>query len=240
MRTRVKICCILSTVELRAAVAAGADAVGFVGPMPSGPGVLDEALIPRLAARVPPAVAGVLLTSATEPQRLIAQAAAARVATLQLVDEVAAPVYAALRQTLPAVKLIQVVHVTGPGSLEVADRAAGLADAILLDSGRPAATLRELGGTGRRHDWAISRRIVAASPVPVWLAGGLDSSNVEEAIRGRCGPSASTCARACGSPAGSTPSGCGRSWRQPHARRERHDGGARRRRHGWPRADRDA
>ena len=55
-------------------------------------------------------------------------------------------------------------------------------DAILLDSGNPSLSVKELGGTGRRHDWAISRQIREAVDVPVWLAGGLNPDNAREAI----------------------------------------------------------
>ncbi|HEY7412586.1 MAG TPA: phosphoribosylanthranilate isomerase, partial [Vicinamibacteria bacterium] len=55
-------------------------------------------------------------------------------------------------------------------------------DALLLDSGRPGAAVKELGGTGRRHDWAVSRRIRERVPVPLFLAGGLTPANVREAV----------------------------------------------------------
>ena len=55
--------------------------------------------------------------------------------------------------------------------------------AFLLDSGRPSAVAPEFGGTGRVHDWEISRAFVEKSPVPVFLAGGLAPTNVGAAIR---------------------------------------------------------
>jgi phosphoribosylanthranilate isomerase len=61
--------------------------------------------------------------------------------------------------------------------------AAGEADALLLDSGNPSLRVKELGGTGRVHDWTISRRICADAGVPVFLAGGLGPGNVAEALR---------------------------------------------------------
>jgi phosphoribosylanthranilate isomerase len=56
-------------------------------------------------------------------------------------------------------------------------------DALLLDSGNQSLPVKELGGTGRTHDWSVSRRIVEAAPVPVYLAGGLTPDNVGEAVR---------------------------------------------------------
>ncbi len=182
-RPRVKICCISSVAEARLAVAAGAHALGLVSAMPSGPGVIDEALIARVAAAVPPPVSAFLLTSLQDAPALVAQQRRLGVATLQLVDAVAPAVYTELRRELPGVRLVQVVHVTGSESLDEAREVAAHVDAILLDSGNPKAAVKELGGTGRRHDWGVSRRIREAVEVPVFLAGGLNAGNVAEAVR---------------------------------------------------------
>jgi phosphoribosylanthranilate isomerase len=75
-----------------------------------------------------------------------------------------------------------VIHVAGEQSVAEAVAAAAHADALLLDSGQPHAPIKVLGGTGRFHDWAVSRRIVEAAPCPVFLAGGLRADNVGAAI----------------------------------------------------------
>jgi phosphoribosylanthranilate isomerase len=181
-RTRIKICCIQSADEARLAIAHGADALGLVGTMPSGPGPIDDELIARVAAEVPPPVATFLLTSETEADAIIAHARRCRTNTLQLVDRVADQVYPRLRQALPGVKLVQVIHVAGEEAVAEAIAAAAHADALLLDSGQPHAAIKVLGGTGRVHDWAVSRRIVEAVPCPVFLAGGLRADNVAAAI----------------------------------------------------------
>ncbi len=183
MRTRVKICCIADEAELRRAVAAGADAIGLVGPMPSGPGPIPEARIARLARAAPPAVASFLLSAARSAAALAEAATAAGVGTLQIVDHLAAEEHRALRRLLPALKLVQVIHVEDRSALELARALAPGVDGLLLDSGRPSAPVPELGGTGRTHDWGIARAIVEAVPVPVLLAGGLVAGNVAEAIR---------------------------------------------------------
>jgi phosphoribosylanthranilate isomerase len=77
---------------------------------------------------------------------------------------------------------VQVVHVRGEVALREAAEAAPHVDAILLDSGNPDLEVKELGGTGRRHDWALSRRIREESEAPLFLAGGLTSENVRAAI----------------------------------------------------------
>ena len=182
VRTRVKICCISSVAEARAAVAAGADAIGLVSAMPSGPGVIDEDLIADIAAAAPPALGTFLLTSKTDPAAIVAQQRRCGVNTVQLCDALDAGAYPVLREALPGVALIQVIHVRGDGDVAEAVRIGATVDGLLLDSGNPAGTVKELGGTGRIHDWALSRRIVAESPCPVFLAGGLNAGNVADAI----------------------------------------------------------
>ncbi len=182
MKPRVKVCCIGSAEEARLAVECGASAVGLVSEMPSGPGVIAEELIAEIAARVPPGVATFLLTCRQDADSIVAQQRRCRVNTLQLCDRVPAGTYAELRAHLPGVSLVQVVHVGGEESFEEAMSAARHVDALLLDSGDQSLAVKELGGTGRTHDWRVSRRIVEASPVPVFLAGGLKPENVAEAV----------------------------------------------------------
>jgi phosphoribosylanthranilate isomerase len=150
--------------------------------MPSGPGPIDDALIARIAAGVPPPVATFLLTSETAADAIVAHARRCRTNTLQLVDRVVDGVYPQLRAALPGIKLVQVIHVAGEASVSEAIAAATQADALLLDSGQPHAAIKVLGGTGRVHDWALSRRIVESVPCPVFLAGGLRADNVGAAI----------------------------------------------------------
>ena len=183
MRTRVKICCISSVGEARAAVSAGADAIGLVSAMPSGPGVIEEDLIAEIAAAAPPAIGTFLLTSKTDPAAIIAQQRRCGVNTIQLCDALDASAYPALREALPGIALIQVIHVRDESAVAEAVRIAAMVDGLLLDSGNPTGRAKELGGTGRVHDWALSRRIVADAPCPVILAGGLNAGNVADAIR---------------------------------------------------------
>ena len=180
---RVKICCISSEHEAAVAIAHGAAALGLVSRMPSGPGVVDEDRIAAIVATVPPPVATFLLTSATAADAIIAQQHQMRPTTLQLVDHLTPDVHRALRAALPGITLVQVVHVEDATSVEYAISVASTVDALLLDSGRLSAPVRELGGTGRTHDWSLSRRIRDEAGKPVFLAGGLHSGNVAEAIR---------------------------------------------------------
>lgn len=181
-RPAVKICCIQSIEEARLALSAGAAALGLVARMPSGPGPISDEIIAEIVAALPPEVDTFLLTCETEAEEIIAHHARCPTRTLQLVDAVSHADLKQLRTALPDTRLIQVIHVVGPESLAEALALAPLVDALLLDSGNPSAAVKELGGTGRVHDWSVSRSIVEQSGVPVWLAGGLNPSNVRTAI----------------------------------------------------------
>lgn len=182
MIPRVKICCISSLEEANFAVQFGASALGLVGQMPSGPGVISDELIFEIARKSPPSIGTFLLTSETDAQAIIQHQKKVNTNTVQIVDALESGTYAEIRHALSGIKLVQVIHVTGEESLEEAQRIAPEVDAILLDSGNPNLAVKELGGTGRTHNWAVSRRIVESVPVPVFLAGGLKPENVREAI----------------------------------------------------------
>ncbi len=179
---RVKICCISSVDEARTAVAAGASALGLVSAMPTGPGVIEEAEIAAIAASVPPALGTFVLTSLQSAGPIIAQQRRCRTNTVQIVDRLRDGTYAELHAGMPGVSIVQVVHVTGLESIAEAEAVAARVDAVLLDSGNPTLAAKELGGTGRVHDWTISRQIRECLDVPVFLAGGLRSDNVAAAI----------------------------------------------------------
>ena len=183
MRTRVKICCISSVEEARLAIHAGADALGLVGKMPSGPGPIDDELILTIAKTIHPPVSSFLLTSEQSATGIINHLKKTHINTVQLVDELTEGTYSQIREALPHLRIVRVIHVTGEESIEQALQVNDLADAILLDSGNPKATLKTLGGTGNTHDWRISRKIVESVSIPVFLAGGLHYNNVAEAIK---------------------------------------------------------
>ncbi len=186
MRTRVKICCMASPSEVRAAAVAGADCIGAVGPMPSGPGPIDDAAARTVIAAAPPGVTPFLLTQESEIEGLAQHVRATRATVVQLVRHVDPRLHADIREALPWVKIVQVVHVEDADALELARGYALTADALLLDSGNPKAfadgAVEALGGTGRTHDWRLSRQIVQVVNKPVYLAGGLTPFNVADAI----------------------------------------------------------
>ena len=180
---RIKICCINSVKEARLAIRQGADALGLVGQMPSGPGVVADDLAAEIVRITPPPVATFMLTSETTVAGILAHHRCVGANTIQLVDAVLPGTYAQLRMALPAVKLVQVIHVIDEKTVDEALAAVqDGADALLLDSGNPNLAVKELGGTGRVHNWTVSRQIIVQSTIPVFLAGGLNAGNVRQAI----------------------------------------------------------
>jgi phosphoribosylanthranilate isomerase len=182
-KPRVKICCIASVEEASLAIKLGASAVGLVSAMPSGPGPIPEDLIARIAKTIPPGVTSFLLTSKQSVSEIIAQHRRCKTSAIQLCDRLETGAYAKLREARPGIGIVQAVHVTGEGAFDEACDVAPHVDAILLDSGKPSLTIKELGGTGRTHDWSLSKRIREEVRVPVFLAGGLTAYNVVEGVR---------------------------------------------------------
>ena len=178
----IKVCCIASVEEARIAVANGASAIGLVGKMPSGPGPISDERIYEIAKATPPPVATFLLTCETSINEIIRHHQRTFTNTIQIVDELSEGKYDELKKHLPAVKIVQVIHVVDESSVDDAVRISEYVDALLLDSGNPKLAVKELGGTGRVHNWKLSRKIVEQSLVPVFLAGGLNETNVRQAI----------------------------------------------------------
>lgn len=183
MYCRIKICCISSSEEARLAIRYGADALGLVGRMPSGPGPIADELIGSIAKSIHPPIASFLLTSEQTAKGIIAHVNRVHTNTVQIVDELAEGSYDEIRKALPHLKIVQVIHVTDEESIGQALQVHTHVDAILLDSGNPKAAVKTLGGTGNTHNWDISRELVKEVNVPVFLAGGLHAGNVQEAIK---------------------------------------------------------
>jgi phosphoribosylanthranilate isomerase len=168
--------------EAKVAIHHGADALGLVGKMPSGPGPIPDWLISEIVKTIPPPVASFLLTSEQASEEIIYHVKRVGANTVQIVDELTTGTYDDIRTALPHLRIVQVIHVSDEQSIEEAVQVASSVDALLLDSGNPKASLKTLGGTGNVHNWEISREIVKAVDIPVFLAGGLHSNNVLQAI----------------------------------------------------------
>jgi phosphoribosylanthranilate isomerase len=181
-RPRVKICCISSLNEAKMAINYGASALGLVGKMPSGPGVINDSLISEIAKSVPPPISTFLLTSETRAEDIVSHYKKVHTTTIQIVDELSNRAYQRLRAELPNVKFVQVIHVIDENSVKEAIEISEFVDAILLDSGNPNLSVKELGGTGRTHNWDLSKQIRERINIPLFLAGGLNKDNVKQAI----------------------------------------------------------
>ena len=164
------------------AIEAGAWALGLVARMPSGVGPISDQLIADIARSVPSTIETFLLTSRVQADAIIDHHNFCGTTTIQLVDHVPHDDLRKLRQRLPGVRLVQVIHVLDEQSIAEAVAVSGLIDMILLDSGNPELKIKELGGTGRTHDWRLSKIIRERIKVPLFLAGGLNPGNVSDAI----------------------------------------------------------
>ena len=182
IKPRVKICCISSVDEAKMAIDYGASVLGLVGNMPSGPGVIDDELIQTIVKTVPPPIATFLLTSETKAEAIIAHYRKVNSTTIQIVDALENQDYNTIRKALPHVKLVQVIHVIDEKSVEEAVAVSKFVDALLLDSGYPNLEVKELGGTWRTHNWDLSKKIRESINIPLFLAGGINESNVKQAI----------------------------------------------------------
>lgn len=182
MSVKIKICCIASAEEAALAVEFGAAALGLVARMPSGPGPIADELIAAITPGIPKGIKSFLLTSEQSAAEIIRHVQRRGANTVQIVDELTEGTYIQIKEALPEIDIVQVVHVTGEESIEQAKQVQDQVDYILLDSGNPKAAIKTLGGTGNTHNWEISRRLVSEVNKPVFLAGGLNAMNVRQAI----------------------------------------------------------
>ena len=179
---KVKICCISSIEEARLAVAYGAAAIGLVGRMPSGPGIITDELIHSIAKTVLPPIHSFLLTSETTAEAIIEHHNKVNTTTIQIVDALSGREYHKIREAIPNVQLVQVIHVLDEGSIKEAIEISEFVDAILLDSGNPNLPTKVLGGTGKTHNWDLSKKIREEISLPIFLAGGINKDNIKKAI----------------------------------------------------------
>ena len=182
MVPKIKICCISSIEEANLAIAQGAAALGLVGKMPSGPGIISDELIYTIAKGVPTNIDTFMLTSETSAEAIIEHHKKTNTSSIQIVDALSEGTYKQIKNALPSIKIVQVIHVLNEASIEEALRISEQVDALLLDSGNPNLQTKELGGTGRVHNWNLSRKIVEQTKRPVYLAGGINPMNIKQAV----------------------------------------------------------
>lgn len=167
-RTRIKICGLSREADVDAAVAAGADAVGFVLVQASPRGI-SAARAGELARRLPAFVTPVLLFADADPALIEAGLAAVPQAMLQFHG--AEPDADCARWGRPYLRSVRMAP--GVNLLDWARRHPA-ACGLVLDTG--AASSQGLyGGTGKVFDWSL---VPAHVPAQLVLSGGLDAANV--------------------------------------------------------------
>ena len=178
--TRVKICGIKSIEDARAAYEAGADELGFHVALDGGRSPLTPESAAEMIRMLPGGVSSVVVTSATQPAQLIEIAKKTGANVLQLYGDATPEQVRAVKAELPNIVIWKVLNVSDDSSIAKAKEYEGAADAIALDTLNKETGAR--GGSGKTHDWNISKRVVESVSVPVVLAGGLTPENVAEAI----------------------------------------------------------
>ena len=180
--TKVKICGITNIEDARAAISLGADAVGFlVGKVhPSTSSFLLPEQVAEIVSCLPPLCSTVLVTHLSRPEELIPMLKISQVSTVQLHGDTKPAEAFEIKKQLPFLKTYKVVHVFDDSAIQEAGQYIGSVDAIILDTALKATG--QVGGTGKTHDWSISKKIVHSVPLPIILAGGLNPENVVQAI----------------------------------------------------------
>lgn len=178
---KVKICGIKRIEDALKAVEYGADAIGLlVGQAHASKDFIDKKKAKEIVDGIPPFISTVMVTHMVDVKLIIEFAKYIGVSTLQLHGDSTASHIKIIKKELVNVKIIKSIHVIDKSSIEKEKEYLGFADAILLDSINKATD--QIGGTGLIHDWNISKEIVEKCPIPVILAGGLNSDNIEEAV----------------------------------------------------------
>lgn len=174
---RVKICGIRSIDDAMAVVEAGADALGFLVDIKGAKSSVGSATAAAIISHMPPLVSSVAVTTETDAKAILRVIKNARATTVQLQGKVTPDTVRAVKVFF--VKVYVAIHMSDENAIEEAKRFEDAADAIILDSTDKSGAL---GGTGKTHDWNISRKIAESVSIPVILAGGLTPENVTEAV----------------------------------------------------------
>lgn len=177
---RVKICGIKNIEDALAVAALGADELGFHVGLAGGRSPLTPEDAARIIKQLPPHAAPVLVTSVVEPKELIGLAQKTGAAILQLYGDASPAQIQEVKEAMPSVKIWKVINIADEASIALAKEYEGAADAVALDTFNKDNGAR--GGSGKTHDWDISRRIAESLSIPVILAGGLNPENVAEAV----------------------------------------------------------
>jgi len=178
---RVKICGIRSIDEAKGVIEAGADALGFHIELEQSRCPVAAATASGIISKLPPFISSVVVTSETDPKKLVRIMESTGATTLQLHKEVSPEMVNAVKTVFFSTKIYVAISVTGAESIAIAKTFEDSADTVILDTMNQETGAR--GGTGKTHDWTISKKIVESTLFPVILAGGLNRDNVADAIK---------------------------------------------------------
>src|SRR2546428_864557 len=180
MNVRIKVCGICSLEDALACSAAGVDALGFLCGVPvSVRSYIDPDAAGEIIRRLPPYVSSVLVTILSDAAQIQKMLDKTSVSALQLQGPIQPAAVESLRNGNPHLKIIKAIHIIDESAVQEAQSWQPFADALLLDTKGEGA----LGGTGKTHNWKLSRRIAETLRIPVILAGGLSPDNVAQAIK---------------------------------------------------------
>ncbi len=179
MRTvKVKICGITREEDLKMVSDLGADAIGFVVDVPSSPRNISLKKAEKFIRFVPVFVKSVLVMVPKSIDELVLTCEKLNPNILQIHGENILDA-STLREKISNTSIIRALNANQENALKAASEASKSFDAILLDS----STHGMYGGTGKVHDWNLSKRVKQViHPKPLILAGGLNPKNVKEGI----------------------------------------------------------
>lgn len=179
---KVKICGNRSLKDIK--ITRAADAQGFIVDTPKSPRNIGVELAKELVRKLSPFSHSVIVTKTSDPERLEHIVVEILPDALQVHCELAQDQVEAIRKvTPPQLKIYTLLSIAGDRE-EAVKKARELAstsiDALFLDT----KVGSKVGGTGKIHDWTISRAVRdAIHPFPIVLAGGLNPANVSQAIQ---------------------------------------------------------
>lgn len=176
---KVKICGITNIKDALLAAELGADFLGFIVEISESEDSLSKDEAKNLIRQLPLEVIPVMVTYLNNAEEIVKVASYVIAGAVQLHSNISLPEIGKIRKALPKIKIIKAIHVIDEKVVSEAVKFSDYVDYILLDSKAKG----KIGGTGKTHDWSISRKIILKCKKPVLLAGGLNPENVLDAVR---------------------------------------------------------
>ena len=176
--TKVKICGITNEEDALKASILGADYLGFLVEISFSEDKITRKKAKDIIRKLPLEVTPVLVTYLKKSKPIIEIAKEINPQIIQLHNEISLEEIGKIRKSLPRIKLTKSISVIDESSIQEAKKYEKYVDFILLDT----KSGKRKGGTGKTHNWDISRKIVKEVKNKVFLAGGLNPENIKQAI----------------------------------------------------------